>query len=1330
MEMHCIENVPHLLLFATRNIKVGEELAYDYGGQNLPWRIQSEIAMKSKNCIETKDKTKKKAQKKDKKKASMLPIHSCGEMDASMHAIDNSSKIVVTAELHLECYPRNPDVPVVHTQKVVPQVRRFLQRVTDDDFAIEVENAASSTVIITNKGGAEAESRCPKFSMLPSVTGEDTCTMTAGIDSEGTTTSEATMIAGIDSEGTTTSEATMIAGVDSEGTMTSEATMIAGIDSEGTMTSEATITARVDSEAKRTSEATMIAEIDSEGTMTSEATITAGVDSEATRTSDSTMIAGVDDSEATRSSEATMTAGVDSEATMIAGIDSEATRTSDSTMIAGVDSEATRTSEAMMIAGVVSEATMIAGIDSEGTMTRETTMIAVVDSEVTLISSGTMAAGIDSGAMRTTEAMMSAGIDSESTMTTERCSERTIFEGMVSEGTIITLADGEGMVFAGSDGEGLMMTESDGEGMIITDSDDKGMMLSGRDSDEVERQQLVMFRSILQPIENHQLATRRSYQKTITYSDCEDDSVLDPDWVPSSVTSENEVEPEEVEESSPKFASHSRLSRSSRTCKSTVLQKNLRPASPVIPINVIGGIGKGQAENHRMSLALPVTTIAEIDISSQDQDEVPNQSSSNVIPITVIEGIGQGKGKGQAENHHMSFTLPVTTIAGIDISSQDQDEVPNQSSSNVHNLSYKKPSRPCVYCGKMQTRLSRHIKARHPNEAAVAEASNLPKADQLNAFRALKRKGIYEANMNLLKRSKNPEYIRERKRGTASDIVVCMHCKCFIRKLYFSQHKLQCADLEGSCPLSLKAELLIQHEENPKFASDVLSRITNDSVGIICKSDPMILEVGRRQYEKLGRKPDKEMEVRKSTATGMRNLSKLFIAFQDAASKGGKSITSAEEMLDRSYFPFLETAVNQISSHEDGELKCGLKLSLGYIIKTACKVMKGTYLIKGNDEKSESINKFLAVLDLQWANVFGDAEYRAIKNRTTKLRKPVQLPIEDDILRLRNYVVDRINSMMSDEYLHWTSTEFSQLRDVVVVRLTLFNARRGGEPCRLYMSEWSDADANAWVNPAFADKLTDDVSLNLIDKYKVAFQAGKGSRRDVPVLIPADCTLAMRKLADQRFRASVGIHPENDFLFPSTQMSKNHVIGPVVMTNVCRLASVTRRITANQIRHRASTIFAGTNASQPTCEAFYNHMGHSAEMNRSVYQCPTAITEITAVGRYFDELDRGVYGGENARSLSAINESSSAPALSATSCNPDIHVDAEANGHAVVHSEGIDPVCAETTSCNEIEQQERQGLPESVNTSDVTTGKYLHILLPLGIYILDIYYSLVTCSHP
>lgn len=33
-----IEGDPHLCIFATRDINVGEELRYDYGEKDLPWR--------------------------------------------------------------------------------------------------------------------------------------------------------------------------------------------------------------------------------------------------------------------------------------------------------------------------------------------------------------------------------------------------------------------------------------------------------------------------------------------------------------------------------------------------------------------------------------------------------------------------------------------------------------------------------------------------------------------------------------------------------------------------------------------------------------------------------------------------------------------------------------------------------------------------------------------------------------------------------------------------------------------------------------------------------------------------------------------------------------------------------------------------------------------------------------------------------------------------------------------------------------------------------------------------------------------------------------------
>src|SRR3989442_6527794 len=132
----------------------------------------------------------------------------------------------------------------------------------------------------------------------------------------------------------------------------------------------------------------------------------------------------------------------------------------------------------------------------------------------------------------------------------------------------------------------------------------------------------------------------------------------------------------------------------------------------------------------------------------------------------------------------------------------------------------------------MQTRLTRHIKARHKDAPDVAQAGVLCKIDQHKIFKILKRKGIYEANMKIMKSTKEPKYIRERNRGKENDIIVCMRCKGFFRKLYFHEHKLNCVDDQGTYPISLGTELLKQHDVNPKFTDEILSRIRDDSIGL------------------------------------------------------------------------------------------------------------------------------------------------------------------------------------------------------------------------------------------------------------------------------------------------------------------------------------------------------------------------------------------------------------------------------------------------------------------------------------------------------------------
>ena len=52
MKKVVVDNIPHLCLFATRDITINEELRYDYGLNDLPWRkkvISTTVTTQSKS---------------------------------------------------------------------------------------------------------------------------------------------------------------------------------------------------------------------------------------------------------------------------------------------------------------------------------------------------------------------------------------------------------------------------------------------------------------------------------------------------------------------------------------------------------------------------------------------------------------------------------------------------------------------------------------------------------------------------------------------------------------------------------------------------------------------------------------------------------------------------------------------------------------------------------------------------------------------------------------------------------------------------------------------------------------------------------------------------------------------------------------------------------------------------------------------------------------------------------------------------------------------------------------------------------------------------------
>lgn len=151
------------------------------------------------------------------------------------------------------------------------------------------------------------------------------------------------------------------------------------------------------------------------------------------------------------------------------------------------------------------------------------------------------------------------------------------------------------------------------------------------------------------------------------------------------------------------------------------------------------------------------------------------------------------------------------------------------------------------------------------------------------------------------------------------------------------------------------------------------------------------------------------------------------------------------------------------------------------------------------------------------------------------------MPDRDDVEALRNYTISEMNSMLDRSFDLWDDSLFVRLRSLIVCRVTLFNARRSGEPARLTLREWLDASRDAWIDPEFAEQIEDKQERLLLKDMKLAYQAGKGSPKLVPVLFPKDTFELISKLLMET--ASGSIHPDNVYLFPNTQKSMDHASG-------------------------------------------------------------------------------------------------------------------------------------------------------------------------------------------
>lgn len=200
---------------------------------------------------------------------------------------------------------------------------------------------------------------------------------------------------------------------------------------------------------------------------------------------------------------------------------------------------------------------------------------------------------------------------------------------------------------------------------------------------------------------------------------------------------------------------------------------------------------------------------------------------------------------------------------------------------------------------------------------------------------------------------------------------------------------------------------------------------------------------------------------------------------------------NALDIFIRENFPKLRMVVDAYTSNEDDSVKAGLKQNVYYLLKRSAKTLRAIQLELGEDEIANQMFHFIQLLELWDDIMFGDAVYETNKRREVFLRKPEQLPNEDDMASIRDHILSRIEWLTSKLTL-FTTTDFVELRDLLLSRLIIINGRRDGEPSRLLITDWQAAKKDEWINKDQISFL-DDFDKALVNSLKVTYITGKGN---------------------------------------------------------------------------------------------------------------------------------------------------------------------------------------------------------------------------------------------
>ena len=323
----------------------------------------------------------------------------------------------------------------------------------------------------------------------------------------------------------------------------------------------------------------------------------------------------------------------------------------------------------------------------------------------------------------------------------------------------------------------------------------------------------------------------------------------------------------------------------------------------------------------------------------------------------------------------------------------------------------------------------------------------------------------FNHNMVVLETNKGELKVDRRPTETIdpTQYLPCKKCNAFFLKHELARHAANCMSKNNGQKISLKQMKYEGHlllaSKNVTGCSDelrqyVIGKMATDEVTAVAEVDPTIVTLGSALLEKRGR--EKSTEVSQS----MRLLARVVI---EARKLNGENQATLASLINPKNFDMLLTCAKNLGGfiqNKDGSKAYkspSTSIKCGYALKKASLILRGQALRDADVDKKKEIDLFLELYEAEWGEKITTPAHGNLALK--KHNAPNMLPITNDLLVLRNYLVEQIKIQTEEVIKDANQENFRELSEVSLARLIMFNKRRGNAQVYYIWNKYIDIDS-------------------------------------------------------------------------------------------------------------------------------------------------------------------------------------------------------------------------------------------------------------------------------